>query len=93
MAPKGSNAVLFDPGAVHIGRSPLVEVKEIGITYGWSTTSESPAAFLLLMHCVVLYEEPTLRQAFGEDYEAYCQQVHRWWPKARHLAAGAAQHR
>jgi len=52
------------------------------------------AAFLLLMHCVVvLYEEPTLRQAFGEDYEAYCQQVHRWWPKARHVAAGAAQHR
>ena len=34
MAPKGSNVVLFDPGAVHIGRSKLVEVKEIGITYG-----------------------------------------------------------
>jgi protein-S-isoprenylcysteine O-methyltransferase Ste14 len=40
--------------------------------------------FLLLMHVfVVWYEEPTLRQTFGQDYEAYCQQVRRWWPKAR----------
>jgi protein-S-isoprenylcysteine O-methyltransferase Ste14 len=38
-------------------------------------------AFLLLMHIfVVLYEEPTLRQTFGDDYKAYCRQVRRWWP-------------
>lgn len=38
--------------------------------------------FLLLMHVfVVSYEEPTLRQAFGEDYDAYCRQVRRWWPR------------
>jgi protein-S-isoprenylcysteine O-methyltransferase Ste14 len=37
--------------------------------------------FLVLTHLVVvLYEEPTLRKAFGEDYEAYCRQVRRWWP-------------
>jgi protein-S-isoprenylcysteine O-methyltransferase Ste14 len=29
---------------------------------------------------VVLYEEPTLREIFGGDYEAYCRRVHRWWP-------------
>jgi protein-S-isoprenylcysteine O-methyltransferase Ste14 len=41
-------------------------------------------AFLVLMHLfVVLYEEPTLRQAFGEDYEAYCRRVHRWRPNMR----------
>ena len=40
------------------------------------------AGFLLLMHLfVVLYEEPTLRQTFGKDYEAYCRQVGRWWPR------------
>jgi protein-S-isoprenylcysteine O-methyltransferase Ste14 len=39
------------------------------------------AGFLVLMHLFVrLYEEPTLRQTFGEDYEAYCRQVRRWWP-------------
>jgi protein-S-isoprenylcysteine O-methyltransferase Ste14 len=32
---------------------------------------------------VVFYEEPTLRGKFGEDYEEYCQNVDRWWPRAR----------
>jgi protein-S-isoprenylcysteine O-methyltransferase Ste14 len=38
--------------------------------------------FLLVTHAfVVLYEEPTLRQTFENDYEAYCGRVGRWWPK------------
>ena len=37
--------------------------------------------FFLVAHLFVLwYEEPALRQAFGQDYEAYCHQVRRWWP-------------
>ena len=40
--------------------------------------------FLLTMHAfVVTYEEPTLRQTFGNDYEAYCKRVNRWWPPTR----------
>lgn len=36
------------------------------------------AGFLALTHLfVVLYEEPTLRQTFGDDYRAYCRQVRR----------------
>ncbi len=39
------------------------------------------AGFLVLTHLfVVLYEEPTLRQSFGDDYRTYCRQVRRWWP-------------
>ena len=39
--------------------------------------------FLALMHLmVVLYEEPTLRQTFGGDYDTYRRQVRRWWPTA-----------
>ena len=30
---------------------------------------------------VVLYEEPTLRGKFGDDYRAYCRNVNRWWPR------------
>jgi len=30
---------------------------------------------------VVLYEEPTLRAQFGEDYEQYCREVPRWIPR------------
>ena len=40
------------------------------------------SVFLLLTHLfVVLYEEPTLRRTFERDYEVYCRQVSRWWPK------------
>jgi protein-S-isoprenylcysteine O-methyltransferase Ste14 len=31
---------------------------------------------------VVLYEEPTLRGSFGQEYEMYCHRVRRWWPGA-----------
>jgi len=40
--------------------------------------------FFLATHLfVVLYEEPTLRQTFGSEYEAYCRQLRRWWPKRK----------
>ena len=39
---------------------------------------------LLKMHLfVIAYEEPTLRQTFGAEYETYCRQVSRWWPRKR----------
>jgi protein-S-isoprenylcysteine O-methyltransferase Ste14 len=37
--------------------------------------------FFLITHLfVVLYEEPTLRRTFGDEYEAYLRRVRRWWP-------------
>ena len=40
------------------------------------------AAFFLVTHLFVIgYEEPALRRAFGEQYEAYCRRVGRWWPR------------
>jgi protein-S-isoprenylcysteine O-methyltransferase Ste14 len=37
--------------------------------------------FVLGIHTfVVLYEEPTLRRAFGAEYLAYCRKVNRWLP-------------
>lgn len=36
-------------------------------------------AFFLVTHLfVVLYEEPTLRRTFGQDYEMYCSKIKRW---------------
>lgn len=37
---------------------------------------------------VLLYEEPTLRAQFGEEYIFYCRGVRRWWPR---LAPWSAQ--
>ena len=30
---------------------------------------------------VIVYEEPALRRAFGDEYEAYFQGVSRWLPR------------
>lgn len=39
-------------------------------------------AFLVILHgFVLLYEEPTLRRTFGEEYEDYRRRVRRWWPR------------
>jgi len=35
---------------------------------------------------VVIYEEPTLRRKFGDDYLEYCRNVRRWWPRVRAFA-------
>jgi len=41
-------------------------------------------AVALAVHLFVLfYEEPTLRNKFGADYEDYCRNVSRWWPRLR----------
>jgi protein-S-isoprenylcysteine O-methyltransferase Ste14 len=30
---------------------------------------------------VLLYEEPTLREKFGDSYTDYCKRVNRWLPR------------
>jgi protein-S-isoprenylcysteine O-methyltransferase Ste14 len=32
---------------------------------------------------VLLYEEPALRNKFGDEYDVYCKNVRRWWPRVR----------
>lgn len=40
------------------------------------------ALFIVASHLlVVTYEEPALRDTFGQDYEAYCARVRRWLPR------------
>jgi protein-S-isoprenylcysteine O-methyltransferase Ste14 len=50
--------------------------------YGSLSLLGYTALFLFITHLfVVWYEEPTLRNSFGESYEAYCRRVRRWWPR------------
>ena len=49
----------------------------------WPTTAVVAAAVLGIVLFVRLYEEPTLREKFGTDYEQYCRNVRRWLPRIR----------
>jgi protein-S-isoprenylcysteine O-methyltransferase Ste14 len=42
------------------------------------------AVVALGVHLFVrFYEEPVLRKKFGANYEEYCRNVRRWWPRVR----------
>jgi len=55
-----------------------------GLFLGSSAVLAYAACLALGFHLfVVLYEEPTLRRQFGDEYAAYCRRVPRWLPRAR----------
>ena len=52
--------------------------------HGKATVIAAVAAVALGVHLfVTFYEEPTLRKKFVEDYDEYCRNVRRWWPRMR----------
>lgn len=58
----------------------------LGIVFGHASglAIATVVAVALGVHLfVTLYEEPILRGKFGQDYEQYCQNVRRWWPRVR----------
>ena len=67
----------------------------LGLAAGWSglwivfghanPVSMAAVGAVALSVClfVMLYEEPTLRSKFGAEYEDYCRNVRRWWPRMR----------
>lgn len=46
----------------------------------WRLFIYTAVAFIIFFLVVVLYEEPILRQKFGESYRRYCKNVSRWIP-------------
>src|SRR5206468_6313725 len=56
----------------------------VALFYGSLSILIYAGVFFLAIHLfVLLYEEATLRQTFGSDYEMYCRRVKRWCPKRR----------
>ncbi len=49
----------------------------------WPAIAVAVAVILGVALFVQLYEEPTLRKMFGEDYQEYCRNVPRWLPRLR----------
>jgi protein-S-isoprenylcysteine O-methyltransferase Ste14 len=90
-APFGPPQRLVVVGFYRYVRNPTY----VGFAVGWIGLwvvfgRYSPAAIAvaaavgLAVHLfVIFYEEPTLRNKFGTDYEDYCRNVNRWWPRLR----------
>lgn len=58
--------------------------------FGSSALLAYGAAVAVAFHLfVVLYEEPTLRRSFPEDYRRYAAHVRRWLPRPTPWAGGA----
>ena len=53
-----------------------------GLLFGSPAVLVYAALIALAFHVFVLvYEEPTLRQTYGAEYDAYCRRVPRWIPR------------
>ncbi len=53
-----------------------------GLFFGSPRVLEYGCVVCLLFHLfVLLYEEPTLKASFGEEYKTYCSYVRRWLPR------------
>jgi protein-S-isoprenylcysteine O-methyltransferase Ste14 len=83
----------FDPprrlvirGPYHFVRNPMyigagLALASAALFYGSFPLLGYACLFFVATHLfVVWYEEPTLRRTFGQEYEAYCRHVRRWWP-------------
>src|SRR5438309_10865883 len=63
--------------------SAVLVLAGLAIFYQSISVAIYAGLFLLAAHIfVVAYEEPTLRRTFGQEYDAYCVRVRRWWPAA-----------
>lgn len=56
----------------------------------WAFLGYTCLFFVIIHLLVTVYEEPTLRETFGDDYLAYCDRVGRWWPKRQTTPAGGS---
>ena len=76
-------------GFYRLVRNPMyVAVTEVilgqGLLLGNLRVLEYGALVWLAFHLfVMLYEEPTLRAAYGREYEEFCSAVPRWVPRLR----------
>jgi protein-S-isoprenylcysteine O-methyltransferase Ste14 len=72
-------------------RNPMYVGFAVGWVGLWTVFGHATLAMIVAVASVALgvhlfvlfYEEPTLRKKFGADYENYCRNVRRWWPRTR----------
>jgi protein-S-isoprenylcysteine O-methyltransferase Ste14 len=95
-APVARTRRLIVSGLYRYVRNPMY-ILVVSIIFGQSLILGSvlllgyAAVVWLTVHIFVLvYEEPTLRNQFGESYRLYEAEVRRWWPRRRPWRGAAA---
>ena len=61
----------------------LVLLGELAFAPSWGFATYIATWFGAIWLLVVTYEEPTLRERFGESYERYARHVRRWVPRLK----------
>ena len=75
---RGGFRIVRNPGYVGAVANLLGQA----LLFGSSAVLAYALVMAVFFHLFVVgYEEPTLRQKFGAEYEAYCDQVGRWLPR------------
>jgi protein-S-isoprenylcysteine O-methyltransferase Ste14 len=80
---------LIAEGPYAVVRNPMywsvvsVMLGEAAIFHSAASAEWAAGFFLAVNLFVLLYEEPTLREKFGAEYDEYCQRVPRWIPRVR----------
>lgn len=89
LVPTAPTQELVISGLYRFVRNPMY-VGVLAVVLGEALLFGSPwllswaALLAIVFHLfVVAYEEPTLRRAYGEEYDRFCAQVPRWIPRPR----------
>ena len=88
-APFDAPRFLAARGLYRVVRNPmyasvlLVVFGESLLFESWRLARYAGAGWVFFHFLVMLYEEPTLREKFGESYAKYCKTVPRWVPRLR----------
>src|SRR5437773_1294186 len=69
--------------------SSLLLFGAYGLFFGWLWALGFVAFHWLRYQRIIRLEESFLRSQWGEDFENYCRQVPRWWPRWRKLFAAS----
>jgi protein-S-isoprenylcysteine O-methyltransferase Ste14 len=88
-APIDAPKKLVVRGLYRYTRNPIY-VGVLAVIVGWAALFQAAGLILYALAVgtcfhlfILLYEEPVLRRAFGDEYQEYCTRVGRWLPRRR----------
>jgi hypothetical protein len=76
----GVAALNKDPGLIDLAVLALV-LGQVLLLASWGLFAYLVVIGIMMASFVHIYEEPTLREAYGPAYDEFCKNVPRWLPR------------